>query len=134
MPAPGETPSWAAHVEPLMLERCLACHGRIANLGALTLATDNDDQRTVSLWRCRLCRTFFLNDWIDRWQRLDSLETEESYYRVAPGEALSLLAHFRGISSRENPRERDSREAQQTQIDAFLADRPRLLHQIRQGR
>lgn len=26
MPGPGETPSWTAHVEPLMLERCLACH------------------------------------------------------------------------------------------------------------
>lgn len=119
-------------------ERCLACHGRIANLGALTVAAEGDDQlddkRTISVWRCRLCYTFYLNDWIDRWERLDSLETEESYYRIAPGEALGLLALFRQTSSGEHPKERHSRGAQRAQVDAFLAGRFRLLHQIKQGR
>ncbi|MBX3053572.1 MAG: hypothetical protein KF753_18995 [Caldilineaceae bacterium] len=115
-------------------EQCLACHGRIANLGALTIATDSDDKRTLSVWRCRLCHTFYLNDWIDRWERLDTLETEESYYRIAPHEALGLLALFRQTSGGEHPKERHSRGAQRAQMDAFLAGRPRLLHQIKQGR
>ncbi|MBI3958551.1 MAG: hypothetical protein HY328_07055 [Chloroflexi bacterium] len=115
-------------------ERCLACHGRIANLGALTVATENDDKRTLSVWRCRLCYTFYLNDWIDRWERLDSLETEESYYRIAPDEALALLSLFRETRGGEHPKERHSRTAQRAQMDAFLINRPRLLHQIKQGR
>ncbi len=119
-------------------ERCLACHGRIANLGALTVAAADedkiDDKRTLSVWRCRLCHTFYLNDWVDRWERLDSLETEESYYRVAPGEALALLALFRQTSGSEHPKERHSRGAQRAQVDAFLVGRPRLLHQIKLGR
>jgi len=115
-------------------ERCLACHGRIANLGALTLATESDDKRTVSVWRCRLCHTFYLNDWIDRWERLDSLETDESYYRLAPGEAFGLLTLFRETPGGEHPKERHSRGAQRLQIEAFLKDRLRLLHQIKQGR
>ena len=115
-------------------ERCLACHGRIANLGALTVATETDDKRTLSVWRCRLCHTFYLNDWVDRWERLDSLETEESYYRIAPGEALALLALFRQTSGSEHPKDRHSRGAQRAQVDAFLAGRPRLLHQIKLGR
>lgn len=115
-------------------ERCLACHGRIANLGALTVATESDDKRTLSVWRCRLCHTFYLNDWVDRWERLDSLETEESYYRIAPGEALALLALFRQTSGSEHPKERHSRGAQRAQVDAFLVGRPRLLHQIKLGR
>lgn len=115
-------------------ERCLACHGRIANLGALTVATEKDDKRTLSLWRCRLCYTFYLNDWIDRWERLDSLETEESYYRLAPDEAFALVSLFRETKGGEHPKERHSRTAQRTQMDAFLINRPRLLHQIKQGR
>ena len=115
-------------------ERCLACHGRIANLGALTVATETDDKRTFSLWRCRLCYTFYLNDWIDRWERLDSLETEERYYRIAPDEALAMLYLFRETRGGEHPKERHSRTAQRAQMDAFLVNRPRLLHQIKQGR
>ncbi len=119
-------------------ERCLACHGRIANLGALTVAAEggdkHDDKRTLSVWRCRRCRTFYLNDWVDRWERLDSLETEESYYRIAPVEALGLLALFRQTSGSEHPKERHSRGMQRAQVDAFLVGRPRLLHQIKLGR
>lgn len=115
-------------------ERCLACHGRIANLGALTVATESDDKRTLSVWRCRLCHTFYLNDWIDRWERLDSLETEESYYRIAPDEAFSLLDLFRRTRGGEHPGGRQSRTEQRAQMDRFVAGRPRLLHQIKQGR
>ena len=119
-------------------ERCLACIGRIANLGALTVAAEGgdkrNDKRTLSVWRCRLCHTYYLNDWVDRWERLDSLETEESYYRIAPGEALELLALFRQTSGSEHPKERHSRGAQRAQVDAFLVGRLRLLHQIKLGR
>lgn len=115
-------------------ERCLACHGRIANLGALTVATEKGDKRTLSVWRCRRCLTFYLNDWIDRWERLDNLETEESYYRIAPGEALSLLILFRERPGSEHPKDRHSRTEQRAWVDAFLVDRPRLLHQVKQGR
>lgn len=115
-------------------ERCLACHGRIANLGALTVATESDDKRTLSVWRCRLCHTFYLNDWIDRWERLDSLETEDSYYRLAPAEAHSLLALFRTVRGGEHPGGRHSRTEQRAQMDEFLAGRPRLSHQTKQGR
>mgnify|MGYP001325407104 CR=1 FL=1 len=115
-------------------ERCLACHGRIANLGALTVAAEGDDKRTISVWRCRYCHSYYVNDWIDRWERLDSLETEESYYRIAPDEALSLLSLFRNTAGGEHPKERRSRTAERAQVDAFLADRPRLVHQVKQGR
>ena len=115
-------------------ERCLACHGRIANLGALSVATERDDKRTLSVWRCRRCHTFYLNDWIDRWERLDSLETEENYYRIAPYEAITLLALFRERPGSEHPKDRHSRTEQRAQMDAFLANRPRLLHQIKLGR
>ena len=68
-------------------EPCFACQGRIANLGALAVATPEGDKQTFSVWRCRSCYTYYLNDWIDRWERTDSLETEESYYRLCPTEA-----------------------------------------------
>lgn len=115
-------------------ERCLACHGRIANLGALTVAANGDDRRTLSVWRCRLCHTFYLNDWVDRWERLDNLETEESYYRIAPMEGLALLSLFREAKGGEHPAERHSRGALRERVDAFLVGRPRLLHQMKQGR
>lgn len=115
-------------------ERCLACHGRIANLGALTVAAEGDDKRTLSVWRCRYCHSFYLNDWIDRWERLDSLETEESYYRIAPDEALAFLALFRRTAGGEHPKGRQERTAERAWVDAFLAGRPRLVHQVKQGR
>lgn len=115
-------------------EPCFACQGRIANLGALTVATDDDDKRTYSVWRCRLCHTFYLNDWIDRWERLDSLETEESYYRLAPVEAVQLLALFESVTGGEHPGGRREREQQRAWLEQFIKERPRLSHQIRQGR
>lgn len=115
-------------------EPCFACQGRIANLGALIVATDEDDKRTFSVWRCRRCQSFYLNDWIDRWERLDSLETEESYYRLAPAEAVELLALFDGVIGGEHPAGRRHRTEQRAWLEDFLRNRPQLSHQIRQGR
>ncbi|MBX3000234.1 MAG: hypothetical protein KF893_17050 [Caldilineaceae bacterium] len=115
-------------------EPCFACQGRIANLGALIVATDEDDKRTFSVWRCRRCQSFYLNDWIDRWERLDSLETEESYYRLSPVEAVELLALFDGVIGGEHPAGRRDRMEQRAWLEGFIRNRPRLSHQIRQGR
>ncbi len=115
-------------------EPCFACQGRIANLGALTVSTDEDDKRTFSIWRCRRCHTFYLNDWTDRWERLDSLETEERYYRLAPAEAWTILALFEGVVGGEHPGGRHTRNEQRQWLEAFIADRSPLSHQVRQGR
>lgn len=115
-------------------EPCFACQGRIANLAALTVSTEQDDKRTFSLWRCRRCHTFYLNDWIDRWERLDSLETEERYFRLAPAEAGEIFAMFEGVAGGEHPSGRHHRTQQREWLEAFLAPRTPLSHQIRQGR
>lgn len=115
-------------------EPCFACQGRIANLGALVVATDEDDKRTFSVWRCRRCHTFYLNDWTDRWERLDSLETEESYYRLTPVEAVELLALFDNVIGGEHPAGRRDRMEQRGWLEKFIENRPRISHQIRQGR
>ena len=76
-------------------EPCFACQGRIANLGALAVASPEGDKQTYSVWRCRQCFTYYLNDWVDRWERTDSLETEETYYRLAPRGAGDFGSHRR---------------------------------------
>lgn len=115
-------------------EACFACQGRIANLGALAVESAEGDPQTFSIWRCRTCYTTYLNDWVDRWVRLDSLETEESYYRVAPAEALTILMLIDRITGGEHPGRRQQRNTQRDQILHFLAGRTPLSHQIRQGR
>ena len=115
-------------------EQCHACNGRIANLGALTVATEQGDKETFSVWRCRLCYTFYLNDWIDRWERLESLETEETYYRLAPAEALAVLAVIDNVVDAEHPARRHERDAQRRWMLTFLAGHLPLSHQVRQGR
>lgn len=115
-------------------EGCFACQGRIANLGALTVATPEDDKQTYSIWRCRNCHTLYLNNWIDRWERLDSLETEESYYRIAPAEALTLLTLIYQAAGGEHPHRRHERHEQRQVLLDFIATRKPLSHQIRQGR
>ena len=115
-------------------EPCFACQGRIANLGALAVASPEGDKQTYSVWRCRLCYTYYLNDWIDRWERTDSLETEDTYYRLAPQEALEILAVIEGVAGAEHPARRHERDAQRTWMQQFLGDRPPLSHQIKQGR
>lgn len=115
-------------------EQCQACNGRIANLGALTVATAEGDKRTFSIWRCRRCFTYYLNDWIDRWERVDSLETEETYFRLAPAEAMEMLAMIDNVVDAEHPARRHERQAQRDGMLAFLAGHTPLSHQVRQGR
>ena len=115
-------------------EPCFACQGRIANLGALAVASQEGDKQTYSVWRCRQCFTYYLNDWIDRWERTDSLETEETYYRLAPQEALEILAVIDGVVDAEHPARRHERGAQRIWMQQFIGARPVLSHQIKQGR
>ena len=115
-------------------EPCFACQGRIANLGALAVATPEGDKQTFSVWRCRQCYTYYLNDWIDRWERTDNLETEERYYRLSPAEALEVLAVIENVVHAEHPARRHERDAQRQWMLDFLGSRPVLSHQIRQGR
>lgn len=115
-------------------EPCFACQGRIANLGALAVATPEGDKQTFSVWRCRSCYTCYLNDWIDRWERTDTLETEERYYRLNPAEAMEVLAVIDNVIHAEHPARRHERDAQRTWMLAFSAKHALLSHQIRQGR
>ncbi|MFO7631418.1 MAG: hypothetical protein R6W76_02705 [Caldilinea sp.] len=115
-------------------EPCFACQGRIANLGALVAATPEGDKRTFSVWRCRTCHTYYLNDWIDRWERTESLETEERYYRLTPSEAMEVLAVIDNVVHAEHPARRHERTAQRDWMLAFVGERSLLSHQVRQGR
>ncbi len=115
-------------------EPCFACQGRIANLGALAVATPEGDKQTFSIWRCRTCYTYYLNDWIDRWERTDNLETEERYYRLSPAEALEVLAVIDQVVHAEHPARRHERDAQRKWMLEFIKGRALLSHQIRQGR
>ncbi len=137
--APAESPSWADRIVERSgvgagTEPCFACQGRIANLGALAVATPEGDKQTFSVWRCRQCYTYYLNDWIDRWERTDNLETEERYYRLSPAEALEVLAVIENVVHAEHPARRHERDAQRQWVLDFLVGRPVLSHQIRQGR
>ena len=140
---PGSEPPAPARWEDKIVERsgvgagtepCFACQGRIANLGALAVASPEGDKQTFSVWRCRLCCTYYLNDWIDRWERTDSLETEETYYRLAPHEALAILRVIDNVVDADHPARRHERGAQRVWMQQFLAGRPALSHQIKQGR
>jgi hypothetical protein len=115
-------------------EPCFVCHGRLANLGALAVATPEGDKETFSLWRCRTCFTLYLQDWVDRWERLESLETEERYFRLAPAEAFRILSLINSVVGGEHPGRRSERTLQRNDFLAFLNERTPLSHQIRQGR
>ena len=136
---PERAPSWTEQ----LLERtgvgagaesCFGCHGRIANLGALVVASPEDDKQTYSVWRCRQCFATYFNRWIDRWERLDSLETDETYWRIAPAEAIALLDVMAGVAGGEHPEGRRERAAERDRFEAFVADRPPVSHQIKLGR
>jgi hypothetical protein len=136
---PAATPGWTQQLVERSgvgagTEPCLACQGRIANLGALAVETGDGDTQTFSVWRCRVCYTTYLQDWTDRWVRLDNLETEERYYRVAPAEALELLKLIETVQGGEHPGRRGERGAEREQLLGFLAGRTPLSHQTRQGR
>ncbi len=111
-------------------EPCFACQGRLANLGAFIQTTPQGDRRTTSVWRCRRCHTFYLNDWVDRWERLDSLETEERILRLAPVEALITLALFLGVTEARE----DLGLEPAAWVEELLADRPLLRHRVVKGR
>lgn len=142
----GKTPDPSDAREPLsqrILERsgvgagtqpCFVCQGRIANLGALVVETPEGDRQTFSMWRCRNCCTYYLNDWIDRWERLDSLETQERFYRVAPAEAWLLLQRIESVAGGDHPRHRAERVEQRRWFETFLAEREPLSHQVKFGR
>jgi hypothetical protein len=115
-------------------EACFACQGRMANLNALVVESPEGDKQTLSVWRCRLCHTYYLNNWIDRWERLDNLETEEAYYRVAPAEALCLLRRMEAVPGGEHPRKRMARGEQRAWFAQFMQERQPLSHQVKQGR
>jgi len=139
----GKPPAIAQNWDEKLVERsgvgagtefCFACHGRIANLGALAVETPEGDKQTFSVWRCRSCYTTYLNDWIDRWERLENLETEEKYYRIAPTEALDLLIVLDNVIGGDHPGRRRERQAERTYILNYLAGRTPLSYQVKQGR
>jgi hypothetical protein len=115
-------------------EPCFVCQGRIANLGALAVETADGDKQTLSVWRCRNCYTLFANDWIDRWERLDNLETEETFYRISPAEAHRLLEMILSTIGGDHPARRKERAGLRDAILQLLSALPVLSHQVRQGR
>lgn len=115
-------------------EPCFVCQGRLANLGALAVSSPEGDKQTLSIWRCRSCYTIFFNDWTDRWERLESLETEERYYRIAPAEAFAALHVIRSTTGGDHPGRREERRQQRAQMLALVVGKQPLSHQIRQGR
>ncbi len=109
-------------------ESCAVCPGRSVNLGAWGGKTAHDDAETWSVWRCNRCHTFYANHWVDRWVRLDSLETEETIVRVAPAEAFTLLRQMANGAAIAQEGDRG---------DAFrllFESRQPLTHQIKHGR
>jgi hypothetical protein len=115
-------------------EPCFICKGRLANLGALVVESQEGDKQTLSVWRCRICYTTYFNDWTDRWERLDNLETEEIYYRIAPAEAYTALLQIHNTQGGDHPGRRQDRSRQRTELLALVSGIEPLSHQIRQGR
>ena len=137
-----QRPSAPATAPPLLersgvgagTEPCFVCQGRLANLGALAVASPEGDKQTLSVWRCRLCQTTYFNDWIDRWERLESLETEERYFRISPSEADHALPLIHSEPGGDHPAGRAARDHLRSRLLALVAGREPLSHQVRQGR
>lgn len=152
-PAPAVSPSWwnrlrrrgpqaltavADEREYEIVERsgkrpgtipCLACPGRMANLGAQKCRTVEGDDRTFSVWRCRQCLGYYLNDYTDKWVRTDALEVVDVYYRLAPREAVTCLeAIERAGRSQITPAEL------QTWAGSFLDGRAAARSEVRRAR
>lgn len=115
-------------------EQCFSCQGRIANLGALVVDSPEEDKQTYSVWRCRICYTYYLNEWTDRWERLDNLETEERYYRISAIEAIAVLSITESVAGGDHPHRRNERTVERDWFAQFLANREPLSHQIKHGR
>jgi hypothetical protein len=108
---------------------CLACPGRMANLGAQKCRTHEGDERTFSVWRCRRCLGYYLNDWTDKWVRTDSLEVVDIYYRLAPQEALICL----GAIEQTNLKHTTPADLQDW-AEAYLAGRTAVRAEVRRAR
>lgn len=108
---------------------CLACPGRMANLGAQKCRTHEGDERTFSVWRCRQCLGYYLNDWIDKWVRTDALEVVDTYYRLAPQEALTCLGMIEEVSLK-----RMTAADLQRWADSFVAKRVAVRSEVRRAR
>jgi len=110
-------------------EPCFVCQGRIARIGSTTFATPQNDNETFTVWRCHACFTTYLGDWIDRWVRTDSLETEEAFYRIAPAVAGDLLAAFEARSAGAV-----DDDALETRLRTLTQATEPLSRQVKQGR
>jgi hypothetical protein len=110
-------------------EPCFVCQGRIARLGSTTFATRQNDNDTFTVWRCHACYTTYLGDWVDRWVRTDSLETEEAFYRIAPAVAADLLAAFEARRA-----ETIDAGTLETRLRALVQETEPLSRQVKQGR
>lgn len=115
-------------------EPCVCCHDRMANLGALVTESEEGDAQTLSVWRCRDCRSTFVNLWTDRWQRLDSLETEEALYRVAPDEATLVHAQIQQAHQGGRRQACGQQNEERIWLLEFLEGRIPVVHQVRRGR
>lgn len=108
---------------------CLTCPGRMANLGAQKCRTHEGDERTFSIWRCRQCQGYYLNDWTDKWVRTDALEVVDIYYRLAPREALTCLERIEQAGEgRLTPAEL------QAWAETYLAGRTPIRAEVRRAR
>lgn len=108
---------------------CLACPGRMANLGAQKCRTHEGDERTFSVWRCRQCLGYYLNDWTDKWVRTDSLEVVDIYYRLAPQEALTCLNAIEQTNLKQT-----TPADLQTWAETYLAGRTAVRAEVRRAR
>lgn len=108
---------------------CLACPGRMANLGAQNCRTSEGDERTFSIWRCRQCLGYYLNDWTDKWVRTDSLEVVDIYYRLAPQESLTCLGMIEQVSLKRMPA-----ADLQTWMETYLTGRVATRSEVRRAR
>ena len=136
---PPPTPPVAGNsLEELMVERsgkrpgtipCQVCPGRMANLGAQKCRTGDGDERTFSVWHCRTCLAYFLNDWTDKWVRTDSLEVVDIYYRLAPQEALACLIHIEAAHTKQT-----APAAMQSWFESYLHQRPPAHREVRRAR
>ncbi|MEX1019207.1 MAG: hypothetical protein WDZ49_06080 [Litorilinea sp.] len=127
--AVGERSGISAGTEP-----CFACPGRLANLGALVVESEQGDPLTYSVWRCRNCHATYLNRWADRWVRTETLETDESHYRIAPWEAAQTLTLIRGARAGDHPQGRTQRGELGAHLAAFAQSADLISRQIKQGR
>lgn len=124
-------PSWRSQLEAdgsnVGTEACLACQGRVAKLGSVSATSSEGDRQAYSIWRCRRCFSAFLGCWIDRWARLDSLETDERLFRLAPAEAAEMLARI-------DSTHQSDLAAPSDWFDAFVQSREPISHTVKHGR